>query len=204
TGDLKRLVVIGHTGFVTLEALRWIRDIGAAFVQIDADSNLVATTVSEWTSSDRRLRRAQVLAAESKIGLALLKSLLAEKLKRHARLVERIVAVAPADGDPQGSILGQLPAIERARTMRELRVPESIAGREYWQAFAKIPIGYETDLCRTVPEHWHTAGPRTSRLDRKRAKRALTPAHAMLNYLYAILECEATIAAQRMGFDPTL
>ena len=26
----------------------------------------------------------------------------------------------------------------------------------------------------------------------------------MLNYLYAILESEATIAAHRMGFDPTL
>ena len=36
------------------------------------------------------------------------------------------------------------------------------------------------------------------------AKRAQTPAHAILNYLYAILQTEATIAAQRTGFDPTL
>ena len=39
TSGLKRLVVIGHTGFVTLEALRWIRDVGAAFVQIDRDDS---------------------------------------------------------------------------------------------------------------------------------------------------------------------
>jgi CRISPR/Cas system-associated endonuclease Cas1 len=32
----------------------------------------------------------------------------------------------------------------------------------------------------------------------------LTPAHAILNYFYAILETETTIAAQRMGFDPAL
>jgi len=32
----------------------------------------------------------------------------------------------------------------------------------------------------------------------------VTPAHAMLNYLYAICESEATIASYRMGFDPAL
>jgi CRISP-associated protein Cas1 len=41
-------------------------------------------------------------------------------------------------------------------------------------------------------------------VDCKRTKRALSPAHAVLNYLYAILESETTIAAHRMGFDPTL
>ena len=30
------------------------------------------------------------------------------------------------------------------------------------------------------------------------------PAHAVLNYLHAILESETTIAAYRMGFDPSL
>ncbi len=94
--------------------------------------------------------------------------------------------------------------MESAESTRELRVAESIAGRQYWQAFARVPIEFERRWRRSVPDHWHTAGPRTSRLDRKRAKRALTPAHAMLNYLYAILETEATIAAQRMGFDPML
>ena len=60
--------MIGHTGFITLEAMRWIRDVGAAFVQIDSDSNVVAMSAAEWQSSARQLRRAQVLAAESDIG----------------------------------------------------------------------------------------------------------------------------------------
>jgi CRISPR/Cas system-associated endonuclease Cas1 len=55
-----------------------------------------------------------------------------------------------------------------------------------------------------VPEHWHTAGPRTSRVDRRWPRRATTPAHALLNYAYAILETEAVIAAQATGFDPSL
>jgi hypothetical protein len=32
TSNLSRLVVIGHTGTVSLEALRWLNDTGAAFV----------------------------------------------------------------------------------------------------------------------------------------------------------------------------
>ena len=38
----------------------------------------------------------------------------------------------------------------------------------------------------------------------KRARKAITPVHAALNYAYAILEVEATIAAHIVGFDPSL
>ena len=36
-----RLVVIGHSGLVSLEAFRWLYDIGIAVVQIDNDGELV-------------------------------------------------------------------------------------------------------------------------------------------------------------------
>src|SRR5258706_9834871 len=41
---LKRLVLVGSDGFVTLEALRWLADQDAAFLMLDRDgSALVAT-----------------------------------------------------------------------------------------------------------------------------------------------------------------
>jgi hypothetical protein len=43
TSGLKRLVVLGHTGYVSLEALRWLADIKAAYLQIDADGRVLAT-----------------------------------------------------------------------------------------------------------------------------------------------------------------
>ena len=36
TGRLRRLVLIGRSGYVTLDALRWLHDTGAAFVHVDA------------------------------------------------------------------------------------------------------------------------------------------------------------------------
>ena len=50
TSRLQRLVVIGHTGFVTLEALRWIRDVGPA--------NALATD-REQATEERSLARAR-------------------------------------------------------------------------------------------------------------------------------------------------
>ena len=37
TSGLKRLVVLGHTGYVSLEGIRWLADVKAAYLQVDAD-----------------------------------------------------------------------------------------------------------------------------------------------------------------------
>src|SRR5271166_3982053 len=36
-----RLVIIGHSGLVSLEALRWLHDVGIAVVQIDNDCEVI-------------------------------------------------------------------------------------------------------------------------------------------------------------------
>jgi CRISP-associated protein Cas1 len=211
---LRRLVIIGHTGFVTLEALRWIRDVGAVFVQIDADSTLIATTARERVSTARDLRRAQVLAAETDRGREALAVMLQAKLEAQARLTERLLVYRGSERANQNSDLTVPQAIRakgavlhEASSMADLRRVESVAGRYYWQTFAHLPIHFDSVWRRTVPDHWHKAGPRTPRnaeVGHKRPKGAQTPAHAIVNYLYAILETEATIAAYRMGFDPAL
>jgi CRISPR-associated endonuclease Cas1 len=86
-----------------------------------------------------------------------------------------------------------------------LREIESSAGRAYWQAWARVPVRLDPGLRRTAPEHWQVAGPRTSKAEnQKRARKATSPIHAILNYSYAILETEATIACHVMGLDPSL
>src|SRR3990170_452096 len=79
TARLKRLVVLGHTGFVTLEALRWLGDVGAAFVQIDVDGQLIGAFGPQGRD-EARLRRTQALAVTHPVGLAITKWLIREKL----------------------------------------------------------------------------------------------------------------------------
>lgn len=211
TSGLRRLVVLGHTGYITLDALRWIRDVGAAFIQIDRDGTLVTATAAERLH-EAKLRRAQVLAAESDLGRQAMIRLLRIKLERQADLVERRLSHLKSSivrdhkhrvsiGD---AIREQAEALHPDQSWAELRKLESIAGRYYWQTWALVPVRFDRKLRGSVPDHWHTAGPRTSRVDRQWPRRAMTPAHAALNYAYAILEAETMIAAYAIGFDPAL
>src|ERR1043166_3911165 len=42
TGRLRRLVVLGHSGSITLDAIRWLADLDAGYLQIDADGRVLA------------------------------------------------------------------------------------------------------------------------------------------------------------------
>jgi hypothetical protein len=89
-----------------------------------------------------------------------------------------------------------------ANRNEELTVPQAIRAQS--GLMHEAMIRFDRSWKRDVPDHWHTAGARTPRnaeVGHKRPKGAQTPAHATFNYLYAILETEATIAAHRMGFE---
>jgi CRISPR/Cas system-associated endonuclease Cas1 len=68
---------------------------------------------------------------------------------------------------------------------------------------AALPVTFDRQWEKAVPDHWHTAGARTSAPSGfKSSRKAATPFHALVNYAYAILETEATITLQAHGFDP--
>jgi CRISPR-associated protein Cas1 len=76
---LRRLVVIGSDGMVSLAALRWLADQDASFVMLDRDGSVLATT-GPVSSSDARMRRAQALAPQSGVGLRIVLELVRQKL----------------------------------------------------------------------------------------------------------------------------
>jgi len=77
---LRRLVTIGSDGDVSLAALRWLADQDAAFVMLDRLGKVLLSP------SDARLRRAQALAGQSEIGLAMAKELISQKLVGQQRV----------------------------------------------------------------------------------------------------------------------
>src|SRR2546426_10144785 len=83
---LKRLVVIGSDGMVSLAALRWLADKDAAFVMLDRDGSVLATT-GPVCPSDARLRRAQALALGNGVGLEISRKLIDNKLEGQERVI---------------------------------------------------------------------------------------------------------------------
>ena len=63
---LKRLVVIGNDGYVSLAALRWLADQQATFILLERDGSVLASTGPAPGLDDARLRRAQAFAAHSR------------------------------------------------------------------------------------------------------------------------------------------
>ena len=82
---LRRLVVIGSDGFVSLAALRWLADQHASFMMLERDGKVLAVT-GPVNPSDARLRRAQSLAYKSDKGLEIAKELIRRKLDGQERV----------------------------------------------------------------------------------------------------------------------
>src|SRR5689334_17566313 len=53
---LRRVVVIGHTGSMTLDAMRWLADTGVGLVQLDTDGRVLVAS-GGLGRDDPRLRR---------------------------------------------------------------------------------------------------------------------------------------------------
>lgn len=193
---LRRLVVIGSDGMVSLAALRWLADQDAAFVMLDRNGSVLVTT-GPVRPSDARLRRAQSLAPDSGAALKIAIELIRQKLKAQERLVREQFQ---NEGSAQ-LIVNARQALLKAKSNEEIRRYEAHAALAYWSAWHELPVTYSRADLPRVPEHWRTFGSRLSPLTRS-PRLAVNPPNAMLNYLYAILESEARLAISELGLDP--
>jgi CRISPR-associated protein Cas1 len=193
---LKRLVVIGSDGEISLAALRWLAEQGASFVMLERDGSVMATTGPVRTS-DVRLRRAQAVALESEVALRISRNLVDQKLAGQER-----VALQNLANEPVAISIGRCRLdLAEAFSIDAIRLIESQAAKTYWSAWRNLPILFpQRDLPR-VPDHWRTFGYRISALTGS-PRLAINPANAILNYLYALLEAEARLAAATLGLDP--
>jgi CRISP-associated protein Cas1 len=192
---LERLVLIGHAGYVTLEALSWLRAIGAALVQIGRDGEVLAHSVP-FGYDGHPIRRAQALAVTNGLDLAIARELIAGKLNGQRRILVRLGADL-REFDKLRAALDTVDSIER------VRVIEANAALAYFSAWKDVTIRFrERDLAR-IPARWLRCDSRASVLTG--APRAATsPINAMRNYLFACLESEARLALLAQGCDPTM
>jgi len=195
---LRRLVVVGSDGMVSLSALRWLADQDAAFVMLERDGSVLVTT-GPVRPSDARLRRAQSMANQTGHGLQISRELIGQKLAAQEQLVLKKLAAPDA-----AHVIAQARSmLVVAASIGELRQCEARAAYAYWSAWSNVPTTFPTNHLRRVPNHWRTFGARLSPLSGS-PRLAVNPPNAMLNYLYALLESEARLALATLGLDPGL
>jgi len=193
---LRRLVMIGSDGMVSLSALRWLADQKAAFVMLDRLGKVLATT-GPVHPSDARLRRAQSLAEDSGAAMRIAVELIKQKLLAQERLVREQFQ----DSMSAETIAEQRHAVSKANCKEEILRYEAYGALAYWRAWSDLRIQFSQSDVKRVPQHWQVFGSRASCLT-KSCRLAVSPPNAILNYLYAILESEARLALSELGLDP--
>jgi CRISPR-associated endonuclease Cas1 len=193
---LRRLVIIGSDGFITLEAIRWISDIGASFLMLDRRGKVLVVT-GPVSPSDAKLRRMQSLALGNGTALKISKELISQKLAGQSTLVQDMLHDS-ATADAIARFRDELPSAE---SIEVVRLIEAQAARCYWQSWSNMPIRWPRKDERRVPEHWKRFGSRISPLTHS-PRLAASPGNACLNYLYSLLESESRLSAVAMGLDP--
>jgi CRISPR-associated endonuclease Cas1 len=194
SGALRHIVVTGNAGgFITFAALEWLRDTGVAVSQLTYDGQVVYASGPRGPDQPS-LRRAQALAADNRVGFEISREILLAKLRGQTEVARLL-------GSPDASAaIAQL--AERMKVERDgaqILAREATAAVAYWQIWEHLPLRFARR--DKVPVHWQTFGSRASTLTGK-PWRATTPAQALRNYLYAILESRMTIALLAVGLDP--
>ncbi len=196
---LKRLVILADSGFITLDALRWIFDQKAALMVLDRAGTVIASSGPAYGLDDARLRRAQALALQSGVGLEIARELIDRKIAGQERVArERLKNSQAAD-----AIARLRMGLSTAKTIGTVSAIESYAAKKYWGAWENLPIPFVSRDLPRVPLHWRVFENRKSPLTGS-PRNASNPLNAIMNYLHALVESEARIAAAAVGLDGSL
>lgn len=189
----------GHSGVVSLEALRWLDRTGITFVHLDHDG-AVLTSSARARLDDPRLRRSQALATVNDVGLGLVVDILSSKLAGQARVARDYLDAADAAHEIERLklLLGEVTGLSRAREI------EATAAVAYFAAWNRVALRWARLDEQRIPHHWRGFAGRRSLLSTTSTIHATDPINAMLNYLYALAEAECRRACLVLGLDPGL
>ncbi len=202
---LRRVVILGDTGYLSLEAIRWCADLNITVVQLDRDGRLLATAGNPGRN-DSRLRRAQAAAPSSEAGVAVARTLLGAKLQGQADVATDMLATATATGVPTviHVLAEQLAA---ATDLGRCRDFEAQGSKAYFGAWpTAVRCHFADRNADRIPDHWGSFAARTSPLHPggRSPRNAADPINTLLNYGYALAEVECRRAAIALGLDPSL
>jgi CRISPR-associated endonuclease Cas1 len=197
---VRRILVRGHTGHITLDAIRWCHDTGITLTTIDADGRVLLTAGAAGRD-DPRIRRAQAAAANSPVGLDIAKALMTAKIDGQAAVTDRMLG-APEVADTLRQYAADL---QVAPGLFEARAIEATASNAYFGAWpGTVQARFATKDAAQVPQHWAYYAVRRSPIAGASPRAAIDPINAMLNYSYALAEAETRLALLALGLDPGL
>ena len=189
------ILLANNSGWLTLPAINWCNDLGIALVILNREGEAAI-----WSNVqlDGRLRRSQVRAAErnSPQGLEVVRYLMTLKCDGQYRNLARL-------GYGTEELEQLCNGVPEATSLRAVLNAETILARTYWAILSAVEMRWSAKRADAVPDWWKAVGARNS-VKTNSPRSAVSPAHALWNFAYALLESEATILVNSVGLDPSL
>jgi CRISP-associated protein Cas1 len=206
---LKRIVITGPDGYLTLEALIWCREHGITVTTLNLDCELVAHYATTDHVTQPSLLRRQATVSDTDTGTEIARELLIRKVNGQADLLLKLFN----DSNTAGRLYhyAERMALSDAITQRErdtasLSELEGWAGRDYFATWAgRVRIDWDTKSLDRIPANWITYLGRSSQIIGGGKKyNASDPVNAMLNYAYTLGYAECRTACIAHGLSPAL
>jgi CRISPR-associated protein Cas1 len=183
------IIVDGHSGYVTLQALHWLSRSKVPVFVLDEIDGSVVSSILPPTPIKADLRAAQMRAAfDAKRKLNIANQIVQAKIARSLQVLDWLsqryhIQDQVVLARQEAMTLDQISSVE------ELRAVEGRVALRYWQAFASA-----------MPDWLEFQGRATS----SRASNASDPVNAALNYGYGVLEGECRKAINAVGLEPSV
>lgn len=196
-----RIVLLACDGAITMPALAWLSHQQIPLILLDRRGNIEATFTNNFDTAANPELRARLQGIEPQMALALAKRLISKKLAQQRQSVMRFPNLVSRMVTNE-LIRREEDVTHRAASIEEVRLAEARAAVAYFGLWLRLPMRWKGLNSRPVPAEWLSVGVRSSILG-KANRNATHPMNAMLNYSYAVLQSQVTIAAVKAGLDPS-
>lgn len=195
---LRRVVISGTAGQLTLPVLDWLRGVGAALVVIDRNGEVLASSIEG--PKDARLLRAQALAPYNPTGVLIAQLLIGEKLRGQIQVLRFLEGC----DDAIDRIEHEIRLVQSTTKVQAIRAAEARAASLYWGCWSgRVEISFARRELASVPPHWRAFDQRHSLLSGT-PRKATDPINALINYAGALAQVECEIACRSLGLSPSL
>jgi CRISP-associated protein Cas1 len=195
----ERIIVLASSGSITIEALSWLARNQIPIVLVDWRGKVVSTfSCSIDANLDLELR-AKLRALNGTEAVQLARFLIERKLAEQLLALDRFPATVSRTFAREG-IRREVAILPEAQSIEEIRLIEARAAVAYFRLWTTLPIRWKGVNARPVPAEWLSIGLRSSAIGNTN-RHATHPANALLNYAFAGLESQVTVAIAKSGLD---
>lgn len=186
------VVVYGHTGNITLDAMKWLAKHGVQLIVLNWDGKLLYTLdPPEIKASKYRMAQYNTYASPKRIGIA--KALIAAKIASTTKVVDWLGARYGSKIENLVQLKGDIQDYQKmlmdAKSVPEVMGIEGMVARRNFDAISGVLDDRLEFSGRSYGKRHRPAG-------------AVDPVNALFNYGYALLEAQCRRAAYASGLDP--